>query len=156
MTARGACRSLLVLLLALLLLAAAAEASLPSVFLEVHHQTSPRLLLVPLEAGKVWLVELVVGLTEVNINRDFNRNGMQTHPLLELLVDCVQRILDCDSLEVPCCYLESEGEMEVNLLDRRCCEHLLEVFLVIYRHRGRVDLPASDRVLVGCVARFVG
>lgn len=61
----GASCSLLVLLLALLLLAAG-EARLAGIFLEVHHQASPRLLLVPLEAGKVWLLELIVGLQNVS------------------------------------------------------------------------------------------
>lgn len=61
----GASCSLLVLLLALLLLAAG-EARLAGIFLEVHHQPGPRLLLVPLEAGKVWLLELIVGLDSVS------------------------------------------------------------------------------------------
>jgi len=65
-----------------------------------------------------------------------------SHPLLELLVDSIQCILDRDAFEVPCCYLETEGEVKVNLLNWRCCEHLLEVLLVVYRCRRRVDLPA--------------
>jgi len=34
--------------------------------------------------------------------------------------------------------------VQVNLLDWRCCEYLLEIFFVVYRRRRRVDLPARD------------
>jgi hypothetical protein len=36
---------------------------------------------------------------------------MDTYLLLELLVDSVQRILDCDTLHVPCRYFQAQGEM---------------------------------------------
>jgi hypothetical protein len=74
-------------------------------------------------------------------------NGADTHPLLELLVDGIQCVLDRNAFEVPCCYFEPEREVEVNLLDWWCCEELLEVFLVFYRRRRRVDLPV--KVLAG-------
>jgi hypothetical protein len=58
-----ACRSLLVTALVLLLLAAAtATTGLPGILLQVHNEPCPRLLLVPLEASEVGLVELVIGL----------------------------------------------------------------------------------------------
>lgn len=44
---------------------------------------------------------------------------MCAHPLLEGLVDGIQGVLDRDTLHVPCRHLESEGEVQVNLLDRR-------------------------------------
>ena len=55
-----------------------------------------------------------------------------THPLLELLVDGVQCVLDGDAFEVPCCYLQPQWEVQVNLLDGWCCEELLEDLLVLY------------------------
>ena len=51
--------------------------------------------------------------------------------LLELLVNGVQRIFDGNTLQVPRCYLQAEGEVQVNLLDRRSGEHLLQRFFVI-------------------------
>lgn len=55
------------------------------------------------------------------------------YPLLELLVDGIQCILDCHALEVPCNDLESQWEVQVNLLDWWLCEHLLQDVLVFNR-----------------------
>jgi hypothetical protein len=60
-TASGASPSLLVTTLVLLLFAAGRW--LPGILAEVHNQPGPRLLLVPLEAGKVLQVQLVISLT---------------------------------------------------------------------------------------------
>lgn len=58
-------------------------------------------------------------------------------------MDGIQCILDSDALQVAGGDLDTEGELEVNLLDRWRCEHLLQYVLVIHRARRRVDLPVS-------------
>lgn len=55
---------------------------------------------------------------------DGRRGG--TYSLLELLVNGIQCILDCHALEVPCNNLESQWEVQVNLLDWWLREHLLQ------------------------------
>lgn len=55
------------------------------------------------------------------------------YPLLELLVDGIQCILDCHALEIPCNNLESQWEVQINLLDWWLREHLLQDVLVFNR-----------------------
>jgi hypothetical protein len=143
-----ACRSLLFgLVLVLLLLAtAAAEAGLACILAQVYNKTCPRLLLVPLEARKVGQVKLVIGLSPLSVGGLLLQARQRTYPLLELLVNRVQRVLDGYSFEVPCCYLEPEGEVEVNLLDWWRREHLLEELLVVYCCRRCVDFPDERSV----------
>lgn len=57
---------------------------------------------------------------------------LATHPLLELLVDGIQCVLDGDAFEVPCCYLQPQWEVQVNLLHWWRREHLLEDVLLLY------------------------
>lgn len=51
--------------------------------------------------------------------------------LLVLLVDGIQGILDGDTLQIPGGDLQTKGEVQVNLLDRRTDEWKLEDVLVI-------------------------
>lgn len=84
----------------------------------------------------------------------------RTCPLLVWLVDRIECILDGDTLEVSCCDLKPEREVEINLLDRRCCEELLQDILLVNGGRRGVDLPEqhgyiSDAVVqdgMACVA----
>ncbi len=46
--------------------------------------------------------------------------GHSTCPLLVLFVDGIESVLNGDALEVPGCNFEPKGEMQVDLLDRRC------------------------------------
>jgi hypothetical protein len=61
--------------------------------------------------------------------------------LLELLVDCVQRILDCDTLEVTSSDRQTQWPYQVNLLDRWGHQVHLENVLVLDGVRRRVELP---------------
>jgi hypothetical protein len=58
-------------------------------------------------------------------------------------VDGIQGVLDGDALEVPRRHFQPQWEVEVNLLDRRRCEELLEDLLVLNCRRGGVDLPVT-------------
>jgi hypothetical protein len=42
---------------------------------------------------------------------------METYPLLELLVDSIQCVLDCDALQIPRGNFKAQWEVESNLLD---------------------------------------
>lgn len=70
-------------------------------------------------------------------NEPVNRgwSSEKSYLLLERLVDGIHGVPDGYALEVPCCYVQPCLEVEVNLLDWRCCEHDLEVLLVVYRRR---------------------
>ncbi len=48
-------------------------------------------------------------------------------------------------LEVSCCYLESQWEVKINLLNRWFCQGQLEVGWVIDGRRRCVDLPARRK-----------
>ena len=50
----------------------------------------------------------------------------QSYLLLELLMDCIHCILDGNTLQVPCGDFEAKWEMQINLLERRVGEELLE------------------------------
>ena len=69
--------------------------------------------------------------------------GGSTYPLLKLLMYGIQSVLDGYAFEVPCCYFQPQWEVQVNLLDRWCCKHQLEVGRVVHCGRRRVDLPAK-------------
>ena len=66
---------------------------------------------------------------------------MSTYPLLELLVDRVQRVLDRDALQVPRRDFDARGEDEVDLFDRGRGQHLLEHSRVVDGGCRRVDFP---------------
>ena len=66
-----------------------------------------------------------------------------TYPLLILLVDRIQCVLDGNALEVPCRDLKAEGEVEVNLLDGGCREEFLESIPLLRCCRRCVDLPGT-------------
>jgi hypothetical protein len=69
----------------------------------MNDEACPALLLVPLEASEVGLIQFVIGLKGTVSREWYEGDGnvsKKTCLLLELLVDCVQRILDCDTLEV--------------------------------------------------------
>ena len=55
--------------------------------------------------------------------------------LLELFVDGIQSVLDGYTLQVPRRNLQAQREVQVDLLDRRCGEELLQYFFVIQRRR---------------------
>lgn len=57
--------------------------------------------------------------------------GYSTYLLLELLVDSVKRVLDCDSLEITSSHLQPQREMQVNLLHRGVYEMEFEDILVL-------------------------
>lgn len=78
------------------------------------------------------------GYLRIVIN--FHSTGL-TYLLLELFMNCVQSILDGDAFEIPRSNFESQREMQVNLLDGRVCEKLLQSFLVLQGCRGSVELP---------------
>jgi len=61
-----------------------------------------------------------------NILRYCEHLKASSYLLLELLMDSIQCILDGDTLQVPCSHLEPKWEVQVDLLDWRLCEHLLE------------------------------
>lgn len=69
--------------------------------------------------------------------------GRCTDPLLVRLVYRIKCVLDGDALEVPRRHLDPERELEVDLLDRRRREQLLQDVLVIHAARRRVDLPVA-------------
>ena len=50
----------------------------------------------------------------------------QPYLFLELLMDCIHCILDGNTLQVPCSDFEAKWEMQINLLERRVGEELLE------------------------------
>lgn len=77
----------------------------------------------------------------------------KSYPLLERLVDGIHGVPDGYPLEIPCCYVQPRLEVEVNLLDWRCCEHHLKVVLVVYRRRRGVDLPVIGQTSVSHVSR---
>lgn len=56
-----------------------------------------------------------------------------THPLLECLVDGIHGILDGDALHVPCSHFQTQGEVQVNLLDWWRSQELLEDILLVNR-----------------------
>lgn len=68
---------------------------------------------------------------------------MDTHLLFELLVDSIQRIFYCDTFHVSCCYTQAQWELQVNLLDWRGCEGLLEDVFVIESCRRGVQFPVE-------------
>lgn len=80
--------------------------------------------------------------------------GEGRYLLLELLVNCVQRIFHRYSFHVPCRYLETQGEMEVDLLDRWIGKELFQRFLIIYRRWGGVELPVYLSVRVPYASRM--
>ena len=51
--------------------------------------------------------------------------------LLELFVDCVQCVLDRYPFQIACSDFEAQRKVQVNLLDRRGSEVLLENFFVV-------------------------
>ena len=53
--------------------------------------------------------------------------------LLELLVNGIQCIFDCNALQVSCGDLKAKREMEINLLDRWSGQELLQDAWVFYR-----------------------
>jgi hypothetical protein len=63
------------------------------------------------------------------------------HPLLVRLVDRVKGVLDGDALQVARRHLHAEREVQVDLLDGRRRQELLEDFLLLDACRGAVDLP---------------
>lgn len=69
---------------------------------------------------------------------------LKTYPLLVCLVDSIQGVLDRDALEISCCYLHSEGEVQVNLFDRGVGERDLQDGRVFHGGRTLVDLPVSE------------
>lgn len=66
-----------------------------------------------------------------------------TYPLLVRLVDGIQGILDCYTLEVSCCHLHAEGEVEINLLDLGAGQEDLEDGGVFHSIWAAVDLPVT-------------
>lgn len=56
----------------------------------------------------------------------------------------IQSILDRDALEVAGSYLHAQGKVQVNLLDRRFCQHQLENSGILYSARALVDFPAGQ------------
>lgn len=68
-------------------------------------------------------------------------------------MDGIHGVPDGYPLEIPCCYVQPRLEVEVNLLDWRCCEHHLKVVLVVYRRRRGVDLPVIEQTSVSHVSR---
>lgn len=77
-----------------------------------------------------------LGLQQVGedtlIKKEHGTTGGATYLLLELLVDCVQRILDCHALQIPCNDIQSKREMQVNLLDHWCHKGLLQRVLPFF------------------------
>ena len=65
----------------------------------------------------------------------------QPYLLLELLMDCIHRIFDGNTLQVPCSDFEAKWEMQINLLERRVGEELFEYCRIFYRVRRRVKSP---------------
>jgi hypothetical protein len=57
--------------------------------------------------------------------------GTWTDLLLVLLVDGVKSIFDGDSLHIASCHLQAEREPQIDLLDKRLAERLLEGILII-------------------------
>ena len=100
----------------------------------MYNQSSPGLFLVPFESGKYRIVQFIVGLSSLLAFFEVTKIS-STHFLLVLFVDGVQCILDCDALEVPRSDFETEGEMQVNLLDWWSGEKLLQRFLFVQRCR---------------------
>jgi len=75
---------------------------------------------------------------------DWSRTArVHTHPLLVRLVDGVQGIFDGDALDVACCDFQAKREVQVDLLDWRRCEELLEGLLVLYCCGRGIDLPGG-------------
>merc|ERR1739843_12056 len=118
------CRSagLCLLALVLLLLGAAANWCLARGLL-VYDKLSVALFAVPLEASKVWLFELVIGL------------------LLELLVDGITGVFDGDAHLVAGRDFQSERPFQVDLPDGWGGEELAEGFLVLDGGGRLVQLP---------------
>lgn len=71
-----------------------------------------------------------------------------TYLFLELFVDSIQSVLDGYPLQVSRCNLEAQWEVQVDLLDWRCGEELLQCFLVIQCCRRRVQFPGYMSVPV--------
>lgn len=65
-------------------------------------------------------------------------------------MDSIQSVFDGYAFQVSRCHLEPQGEVQVDLLDRRCGEEFLQRFLVIQCCRRRVQLPSYELVLVAC------
>ena len=90
--------------------------SLPAQVAPIHHQPKYRGLLA------------FSSITNENQSDSFK---MIAHLFLELLVDCIQSILDRYAFQVPCSDFKPQWEVQVNLLDRRLSEHLFEDILLI-------------------------
>lgn len=58
-------------------------------------------------------------------------------------MDCVQSILDRDPFEVPGRDFKPQWKMQIDLLDWRRSEELLQYFLVVKCSRGGIQLPGS-------------
>lgn len=161
----------LALFLLSLLLALLAWLCGHALLLAVYNQTGPALLFVPFVAGEIGGIEFVVclGLLLASCSAlhlfppsshederigEGGYGGCEAYLLTELLVNSITRILDCYTTEVSCCYLKTQWEMQVNLLNRWGSEVLLEVLLLLNRSRGLVDLPVylSTSALPMCPA----
>lgn len=98
----------------------------------VHDQPRPAFFLVPLEAGEVGLLQFVVRLGVVSVLLGVSMRGEgRADLLLELLVDGVHGILDGDTLQIPGGDLQTQGEVQVNLLDWGSDEVEFEDVLVL-------------------------
>lgn len=85
----------------------------------------------------------------------FKQENIGWYLLLELLVDSVQRILDGDALHIPSSHLQSQWEVQVNLLDGRIDQvHFEDVFVFEIWRRG-VESPGMksthDRHGTSCI-----
>lgn len=69
------------------------------------------------------------------------RQQWLSYLLLELLVYRVQRVFDCDTFQVSRRHLKAKREVEIDLLHRWCCEHLLEYRRVINIVHRVIELP---------------
>ena len=69
-----------------------------------------------------------------------------SHLLLELLVNRIESIFDCNTFQVSCSDFEAEREVKIDLLDRRFGEHLLQYRGVLHCACGGVELPERVRV----------
>ncbi len=66
---------------------------------------------------------------DIGSEKNFHHTEHQeilSYLLLELFMDSIQCILDGYTLHVPCSDLKPKWEVQVDLLDWRLCEHLLE------------------------------
>lgn len=104
------------------------------ILLLVHDQACPAFVLVPLEASEEGFFQFVIRLgpgVRENLDDDAWRVRDDAYLLLVLLVDGIERVLDGDALQIPGGDLQAQGEVQVNLLDRRLDEVEFQDVLVL-------------------------